>query len=253
MTAHAPSTAVGRPSVSRVWGMATPSTSTSPVRSCARTQRDEPSSPTSCRGMSGTTTRLGASAMTAPAVSNAGQPAQHRLGRRQHGHPPRLELGQRSRRRDPRRDVRLRRRQARLAVVDLGGEEPHVVAVALHLRGHPVVDDRQDRRVHQQPALVVAHRDVDAGLLRRLADRAGVERGDADRVGAAALGQRVHVAGDEVHLSRRSMSSTRPPGKTCMRGANAMVVARRMRNVSSPSSPSRSSTTVAAGRTGPLT
>ena len=54
-------------------------------------------------------------------------------------------------------------------------------------------------------------------------------------------------------FSRRSTSSTRPPGKTCMRGANAMVVARRMMNVSSPSSPSRSSTTVAAGLTGLLT
>ena len=167
VTAHSPSTVVGRPSVSRVCGMAMPSTSTSPVRSCARTQRDEPSSPTSLardERDDDPARRIGDD--RARGVE-PGQPAQHRLGRRQHGHPARLELGQCSCRRDPRRDVGLRRRQPRPAVADLRSEEPDVVAVALHLRGHPVVDDRQDGRVDQQPALVVPYREVDADLLQR--------------------------------------------------------------------------------------
>ena len=54
---------------------------------------------------------------------------------------------------------------------------------------------------------------------------------------------------------RRRPASTRPPGKTCMSGANAIVDGRWVRSASSPAAPCRSRTTVAAGRgsTGRLT
>ena len=66
-------------------------------------------------------------------------------------------------------------------------------------------------------------------------------------VGAAPRRELGDVTGDEVRSdSSESTSSTRPPGNTCMRGANAIVVARRITNVSMPASPSRRRTTVAA-------
>ena len=45
-----------------------------------------------------------------------------------------------------------------------------------------------------------------------------------------------------------SATSTRPPGNTCMSGANAIVAGRCVSRTSSPRGPGRTSTTVAAGR-----
>ena len=48
----------------------------------------------------------------------------------------------------------------------------------------------------------------------------------------------------------RSRSSTPPPGNTITPAANSMALCRRMRNTEMPSAVSRTSMTVAAGRTG---
>ncbi len=45
-----------------------------------------------------------------------------------------------------------------------------------------------------------------------------------------------------------SAASTRPPGNTCMSGANAIVAGRCVSSTSSPRGPGRTKTTVAAGR-----
>ena len=162
----------------------------------------------------------------------------------------------------------------------LRGEEPGVEPSWIGRRRHPARERDQQVRPKRQVELLRKRREPDLptdqgrsgraetrpgtetsaaghvrqehpGLLERFAD-GGDEGGDRRRGGRSPPSATAASAGESVDRAMSagsaSAGSTRPPGKTCMSGANAIDAGRRPRSTSRPRRPGRRSTTVAAGR-----
>ena len=111
----------------------------------------------------------------------------------------------------------------------------------------PFLIGRVRERHDSRPSVVPGEQD--AGFLEQLARGRDVIRDRLLRAEAPrAAGPRARFRRTTIRRRRRRYPPTRPPGNTCAPPMNAVPSCRRTMKTSGPAGPSRSTTTVAAGR-----